>query len=96
MCGAPTVAFALTGVTAAQAEFTTMEYAMDAAMIDGIEAKLTAESTATTYDFPSDSAKNYLLAPATVTASYFSAVDTTADAGSFAKTYGGSTAAATK
>jgi len=95
VCGAPTVAFALTGVTATQAEFTTMEYAMDAAMIDGIEAKLTAESGAMTYDFPSDG-KNYMLAPATVTATYFSAVDTTADAGSFAKTYGGSAAAATK
>lgn len=68
---------------------------MDAAMIDGIEAKLTAESGAMTYDFPSDG-KNYMLAPATVTATYFSVVDTTADAGSFAKTYGGSAAAATK
>jgi len=94
-CGAPTIKVALTGATASDVEFTTMEYALDSTFIDATDTRLTTATSATTYSLPTWGSMFYQLPP-TVTATYFNAVDKTADAGAWAKTYGGSTAAATK
>jgi len=54
LCGAPTVIATLTGITAADVEMTTMEFAMTKDLIDGIEAKVAAEelNSNTAYSFP--------------------------------------------
>lgn len=73
-----------------------MEYAMDKTMIDDITTKKTNSDSATTYKLTNVSGMHkWLLPPATVTSTYFSAVDVTATDG-VAKNYGGSSAAATK
>jgi len=74
-----------------------MEYAMDSSMIDGMASKKTSSDSATTYKLTNVSGLyRWLLPPATVTSTYFSAVDVTGTAGSVALKYGDSTAAATK
>lgn len=94
-CKAPVVSFAFGGsLTGSEAEVTTMEYAMDKTDIEGITPKIIAAASATTYDFSTGG--TWLLPPADVTATYFTAVDTSVTAGSVAVKYGGSTADATK